>query len=86
MTRHLAIGMAAAALLAGGLVRPGLISVEPTDEDDFGWPGWPDVEPLPKKKIVRNMGCVHDYPPSPFESRQVRRARERRLAKLNKRK
>lgn len=44
--------------------------------------GWKPIRSSYRRK-GRTMDEPHIHPPSPFESRQVRRARERRLAKMH---
>lgn len=68
--------MAAAMALIVGNIQP----EEPQREVNATGFGWGDI-PRRHPRSWRFMEEPHNFPPNPFESRQVRRARERRLAK-----
>ena len=75
-SKSAALHLAAAALMTSGSEAndpPGCFVDEFSDIEKL-------VATLPRRKW-QSMGRAHDYPPSPFESRQVRRARERRERK-----
>lgn len=72
---QLSLAAAYMSLMVKGNPEPGMTIYKDIDIDDLG------LLPARPRRRSATMAEPHDHPPSPFESRQVRRARQRKLAK-----